>query len=89
MNIIMTAANYLVLTAAGDINFGKMIIVSLVIGLIVGIIYALSLKAQLKSVYKNNEAAEYIVKDTFKLTTKKDFFVGSKTERTEKPKDNN
>ena len=59
-------------TASAGFDPLKKIIIALVIGLIVGLLYALSLKSQLTSVYKNETAA--------------DIFMYSKTEKTEKPK---
>ena len=61
-------------------------ICKLLIGLIVGLLYALSLKSQLTSVYKNETAADYVRPASFKVADKKDIFMYSKTEKTEKPK---
>lgn len=74
-------------TADGEWSIVNVLIISLVVGLICGLIRALSLKGQLTSVYKNNSAADYTRANSFKVTTSKDIFLGSKTETFEKPKD--
>ena len=73
-------------TASAGFDPLKKIIIALVIGLIVGLLYALSLKSQLTSVYKNETAADYVRPASFKVSDKKDIFMYSKTEKTEKPK---
>lgn len=78
-----------VLTADGDFNIGKVLIVSIVIGLICGLITAFSLKGQLTSVYKRDSASNYTRPNSFKLAHQKDIFLGSKTETVEKPKEDN
>ena len=65
------------------------IIISIIIGLIIGLVYALILKSQLTSVRANNTASDYTKEGSFSLRTNKDIFLGTKTERTKKPKSNN
>lgn len=89
MNILLSvASNVAVLEAEATFNFGTKLIVALVIGLIVGLIYALSLKGQLTSVYKNDSAADYTRENSFKVASKRDLFLYSKTEKQEKPQQN-
>lgn len=69
----------------GPFKAGTKIIVSLIIGLIAGLIYRGSLKGQLKSVVASNTAADYKVKDSFKLNEERDIFLYSHTDRVAKP----
>lgn len=62
--------------------------IAVVIGLIIGLIYASILKGQLKSVIKNDSAADYKRPGSFKLEESRDTFLYSKTEKKEKPKNN-
>ena len=78
-------ANVAVLTETAGFDFVKVLIVSLVIGLICGLIRALSLKGQLTSVYKKSSASDYKRPNSFKVTKERDIFLGSKTETTAKP----
>ncbi len=73
-------------SGAGEYHWGTAIIISIVIGLICGFMRALALKGQLTSVYKNNSASDYTRKGSFKVTGKRDIFLGSKTETVDKPK---
>ena len=66
----------------------KMVLISLGVGLVFGLIVCLSLKGQLKSVYKNDSAADYTVPGSFKVERRKDSFLYSKTEKEEKPQNN-
>lgn len=62
----------------------KALIIAVVIGLVVGFIRAMALKSQLTSVYKKDSAADYTRDKSFKVDTKKDTFLYSKTEKKEK-----
>jgi len=85
--ILNAVASYgAVLTEAAGKPIGKIVLYAVIIGVICGFIYALALKSQLTSVYKNNSASDYTRKDSFKVTFRKEIFLGSKTETIEKPK---
>ena len=66
-------------------NYKTILIASIVIALIVGLIRILCLKGQLTSVHKSESAADYTRDNSFKLETKRDLFLYSKTEKKEKP----
>lgn len=86
MNMIITLTTVAASAGAGaSFNFVKVLIISLVIGLIVGLIYAASLKGQLTSVYKNDTAADYTIKNSMKVDSRRDLFLYSKTEKQAKP----
>lgn len=71
-----------------EIDFVKMIVIALVVGLLAGIIYALILKSELTSVYSNDTATDYKKSGTFKVNLSREMFMYSKTERKEKPQNN-
>lgn len=85
---ISSAASYVLAIDIAGFNPVKKIIIALVVGLIVGLIYAVGLKGQLTSVYKKDSAADYTRQGSFKLNTKKDLFLYTKTEKTAKPQQN-
>lgn len=91
MNIIFSTMAILT-EASADVAQDNWIvtalIISLCIGLLVGLIYALILKGQLTSVYKNDSAADYTKANSFKVEIRKDTFLYSKTEKEEKPEQN-
>ena len=67
------------------VNYKSIIIFSLVIALIVGFIKMMILKGQLTSVHKSESAADYTRDKSFRVDTKRDLFLYSKTEKKEKP----
>lgn len=71
-----------------DFDWVKAIIIALAIGLLAAFITAMSLKGQLTSVYKNDSAADYTKSGSFKVETKRDTFLYSKTEKEAKPQSN-
>ncbi len=78
-------------TATGDLASWllKIVIASIVAGIIIGLIGVTRLKSQLTSVFKNDSAADYTKENSFKVEQRKEIFLYSKTEKEEKPKDNN
>lgn len=70
-------------------NFGRSIIIALAVGLIAGLITATSLKGQLKTVRKQNEAKNYIRSGSLSLHTQRDVFLYRDVRRTAKPRENN
>ena len=81
--ILATAANEVATQPVH--NIPKVLVVIAVIALIVGLIRILCLKGQLTSVHKSESAADYTRDNSFKLETKRDLFLYSKTEKKEKP----
>ena len=69
-------------------NFGMNLMIALMIGLIAGLITAKSLKGQLKTVHKKNEAKNYIKSGSMNLHTQNDVFLYRDVQRTPKPKEN-
>lgn len=69
-------------------NFGMNLMIALMIGLIAGLITAKSLKGQLKTVHKKNEAKNYIKSGSMNLHTQNDVFLYRDVKRTPKPKEN-
>ena len=84
MNTLLTIVS---LTATTDAGFDwvKAIVIALGVGLMAAFITAMSLKGQLTSVYKNDSAADYTKSGSFKVETKRDTFLYSKTEKEAKP----
>lgn len=70
-------------------NFGMNLMIALMVGLVAGLITAKSLKGQLKTVHKKNEAKSYIKAGSMNLQTQNDVFLYRDVRRTPKPKDNN
>ena len=70
-------------------NFGMNLMIALMVGLVAGLITAKSLKGQLKTVHKKNEAKSYIKAGSMNLQTQNDVFLYRDVRRTAKPKDNN
>ena len=87
MNTILTIVS-LTGTPTSDFDWVTAIIIALSIGLLAAFITAMSLKGQLTSVYKNDSAADYTKSGSFKLETKRDTFLYSKTEKEAKPQSN-
>jgi len=87
MNTLLTIIS---LTATTDAGFDwvKAIVIALGVGLMAAFITAMSLKGQLTSVYKNDSAADYTKSGSFKVETKRDTFLYSKTEKEAKPQNN-
>ena len=70
-------------------NFGMNLMIALMVGLIAGLLTAKSLKGQLKTVHKKNEAKNYVKAGSLKLHTQNDVFLYRNIQRTAKPKENN
>ena len=70
-------------------NFGMNLMIALTVGLIAGLITAKSMKGQLKTVHKKNEAKNYVKAGSLKLHTQNDVFLYRNIQRTAKPKENN
>lgn len=85
MNMYYIIAEATAQVAKQDPNYKTILIASIVIALIVGLIRILCLKGQLTSVHKSESAADYTRDNSFKLETKRDLFLYSKTEKKEKP----
>ena len=62
------------------------ILIAIVAGLLTGLIIANVEKGKLKTVRKNNRAAEYIVQGSMEVTGQNEIFLYKETERTEKPR---
>lgn len=91
MNILLSIMIVLTDVPAGEAQenwLATALIVSVIIGLMIGFFYALILKGQLTSVYKNDSAADYTKKNSFKVELRKDTFLYSKTEKELKPEQN-
>lgn len=74
----------------GNINgfpfdFGKWILIALIVGLLIGLIVALILKGQLKSVRKQHRAHAYIRDNSMHLHTANDFYLYRTVSRIRKP----
>lgn len=85
MNMYYIIAEATAQVAKQGSNYKTILIASIVIALIVGLIRILCLKGQLTSVHKSESAADYTRDNSFKLETKRDLFLYSKTEKKEKP----
>ena len=64
--------------------FGKNLLISLAIGLAAGLIVAFVLKAQLKTVHKQDRANAYVRKDSMNLTRQSDIYLYRTVSRTKK-----
>ncbi len=69
-------------------DLGTNLILALIVGLIVGLIVVSTLKAQLKSVRRQNQANVYVKEGSMKITHSGDYFMYRTVTRTEKPKSN-
>ncbi len=69
-------------------DFKANLILSLIVGLVVGLIVASTLKAQLKSVRRQNQANVYVKEGSMKITRSGDYYMYRTVTRTEKPKSN-
>ena len=69
-------------------DFGKTLLVCLVIGLVAGVIVAFVLKGQLKSVRRQNQADAYVRPGSMQLTQCGDFFMYRTVTRTERQQNN-
>ena len=65
-------------------NFGKNLLVALVIGILAGLIVAFSLKGQLKTVRKQNQANVYVKPGSMQVTVSNDLFLYRNVTRTKK-----
>lgn len=65
-------------------DFGGKLSVALVVGLFVGLITAFVLRGQLKSVYKQSRAHDYMKTDSMRLTAHSDIFLYRNITRTKK-----
>ncbi|MBQ7012826.1 MAG: hypothetical protein IJN11_02780 [Oscillospiraceae bacterium] len=85
----------IVAEAAGEessADEGGFDVMNLVIGVIAGVIITAIIMAilagQLKSVKSEEQAKEYVVRGSFKLTGKRDIFLYKRLEKKEKPQNN-
>ena len=88
MNTLLTIISLTATTADAGFDWVRAIIIALGVGLMAAFITAMSLKGQLTSVYKNDSAADYTKSGSFKVETRKDTFLYSKTEKEPKPQSN-
>ena len=65
-------------------NFGKNLVISLVIGIAAGVIVAFILKAQLKTVHKQNQANAYVKQNSMNITAQSDVYLYRTVSRTKK-----
>ena len=56
-------------------NTGKNLVIALIIGILAGLIVAYVLKGQLKSVFKQDRAANYVKENSLVITTQRDLFL--------------
>ena len=65
-------------------DFGRALLTSLAVGIVVGLIVAYALKAQLKTVRKQDRANAYVRKDSMQLTHERDVYLYRRISRTKK-----
>ena len=65
-------------------NVGKNLLIALIIGIAVGLIVVFALKAQLKSVQKQDRANAYVKKDSMNLTHQSDIYLYRTVSRSKK-----
>ena len=65
-------------------NFGKNLLICLVIGIVAGVIVAFALKGQLKSVRKQNQANVYVKPGSMQVNVHRDLFLYRNVTRTKK-----
>lgn len=63
--------------------------ICIIIGVVIGFLVAGAMKAQLKSVRRENAAANYLTAGSLQLTVSTDRFLYENTTRTPKAKSNN
>jgi len=80
--------SYNIYTYEKTFNWGKGIIISLIIGFVIAFIVTASLKGQLKSVQMQADANVYTTPGSLNLTRSNDMFLYSNVTRTAKPKEN-
>lgn len=69
-------------------NFGKNLVICLIIGIAAGLIVAFVLKGQLKTVRKQNQANVYVKPGSMQVTVHNDFFLYRDVTRTKKESSN-
>ncbi len=74
--------------SSGGGGFGT-IVIGVVIGIVIAVIIMMGHKGKLTSVRMEKAAANYIKKDSFRLTSSREIYLYQKVNRTPKPKDNN
>lgn len=65
-------------------NFGKNLLICLVIGIVAGAVVAFVLKGQLKTVRKQNQANVYVKPGSMQVTVRNDFFLYREVSKTKK-----
>ena len=70
-------------------NFGKNLLIALAAGIILGAIVAFTLKGQLKTVRRKNEANVYVKPGSMQITASNDLFLYRNISRIKKPSSNN
>ena len=91
--ILCFAFTFTVSAASNNQNtqdtFGKTLIICAVIGIVIGLITVLVLKGQLKSVRMQNQANNYMIPGSMRLTHSADIFLYRNVTRVAKPQNNN
>lgn len=72
--------------SSSDFNSGKTLLIALGVGLLIALIAILVMWSQLKSVHFQSGAAEYIKKDSMKVTGSYEHFLYSRVTKVEIPK---
>ena len=65
-------------------NFGKNLLICLIIGIVAGVVVAFVLKGQLKTVRKQNQANVYVKPGSMQVTARNDFFLYRDVTRTKR-----
>lgn len=80
--------NYSDISNTRGLRVPKAILISLLIGAVIGIIVVGIMASRMKSVRKQNHAANYICNGSLQLRQSRDIFLYQNTTRTAKPKNN-
>lgn len=65
-------------------NFGKNLLICLIIGIVAGVVVAFVLKGQLKTVRKQNQANVYVKPGSMQVTVRNDFFLYREVSKSKK-----
>ena len=65
-------------------NFGKNLLICLIIGIVAGVVVAFVLKGQLKTVRKQNQADVYVKPGSMQVTVRNDFFLYREVSKSKK-----
>ena len=69
-----------------DVNYGKIIAISMGAGLLIGLIAVGIMASKMKTVHMDHDARNYVRTGSFRLTQSRDIFLYSRVHRTPKPK---